>query len=287
MLIDATDLKAQVNADFLSFTEAYETAEKGLSGVNHYLERSVSLPFHYEALERRLKATIAQLLRKVSAAHRGQTDASIELDQLEGRHYDFDVMFRKASDVYRRNEVRSDCVDDKIDIADLSQLVLAKLDFEALADQINELAERLPLTGLTEAADFLQRELGLFEKARSWEGKVRRTSRHVVIETTDYSDRYSRARRWKQVSDYMRVFGAEAGVDLVAVGFQDLAAACDALGYEESIPSRTKFGEGHNVMVQTFQQKVKIYFDPETYNAFIAFLQAYSGDPLFEEAIAA
>ncbi len=266
---------------------AYKMALDGVSSLDPYLDRSIYLDCSFDVLERCVRKTVEDFLGQVSQEHRGHTTAAVDLNQIDSGLYSLSTIFETKGGGYPRNRLRSDMVDRKVSIDEALETILKKIDASALTAAINEQAAGLVDQGLTEAANKLVDRFGLHREGHSFHGSVTATSRWVVVQTYDYGRAYDRSQDWRSVAAAVKVFRSEAGLDEpIESGFVELAHANDRLGYDQKVPSRSKFGDGRSVMVQCFKDKVKVHFTPEVYNSLIAFAQAYGTKTLTAAAVA-
>lgn len=287
MRVEAGKIREEIEQKLQGFVEAYVSADAALKEMSPYLERRISLPFFYDAMSDAMRVVINKILHQVTSARRGHTLSSITIDELSDDLTSFEGLLRPdGSRQHRRNsDLRWAACNAKVTPQEVLEKVLERLQPGRLAAEINTLADNLVTKGLREAAEVIQEDLWLTHYDHQ-KDRFKSSPRDIALKRPDNGYSHSLAERWRRTANALDVFTQEVGVSGISRGPRDYAAAVYELN-KEKIPTGAKFGEGSALVLQKYKEHVLLRFQPDVFNALVAFLVSYAAKPVSHDALEA
>lgn len=285
MRVTATEIRTEIEQTLQEYVTAFTAAEEAIAKIAPFLKERIRMPFFYDAMSHAMSTVIERKLREVTTANRAHTLASIKIEELSPELTSFEGVFCTRVDRYNRrySDLRSSACSDKVTAEGVLEQLRLKLQPEQLANEINALADGLVQKGLSEAAWTIQNKVSL-EHFERHQGRFKATRRAIVMQKSDYGYSSTLADNWKEAADAIDVFTQEAKMPWASVGLRDYSRALREEG-KAQIPAHTKFGEGTPLMLQKYKEHVLLHFQPDLFNALIAFLMLHSRKEISLDAL--
>ena len=216
------------------------------------------------------KQYIDDLCKKLTAHYANGTPAKIELNresyQVGYHHRCGNRLTRQTVDLFHECD-NGESFDKEIGLIDV---YLKRLDFAAIAAEINRQVSELGNEGLRLIANSITDWLGLRYLRRG----VAVRSKRIVIGC--YAFRYSTVwetiRTLKNLQAGLALIEKDAGLSF-GNAITDLIKAADDLNYNRQvIASRTACGKGGNLEIHCFKDKHEYRFTKEAFDAILAFI---------------
>jgi hypothetical protein len=220
-----------------------------------------------ECFEAVAESYLENVCGKLSSQHSNGTPAKVSLDL---------ALYKVISSRNRREKfaeqfwshMDGDMVADKA----LIEAYLAEVNFNAIAESINQQVESLEVKGLNMLACRIIDRLNL--KCMDGYYAPYKKAGRIVCQTwsVGYHDAYSKISELTVLKDGFSVIEKESGVSLgVAIG-EYISAVKDLSWSREKIASRFVFGKGGHLEIHCFKDKHEYRFSVQAFDALIAFL---------------
>ncbi|MBW8191344.1 hypothetical protein K0504_09870 [Neiella marina] len=256
-------LKSMLQA-WVDYQKAYSTLVGGYGVYDS--NRSISA---LDTIECALSKWLTTICKELSEAYQGGTSKVIELSDLPSTLREFPGSLRRGMVESYRNP----------DLAlwtTLADQLLEQYNFDLLKEKLTVLAEGLEQAGLQELADRLVSNFWLRNHGR--ENPIKRTKRHIVIESTLYSDSifggysYDTMQKLSLMLAAIRMAAKESGEHRLVPPFEELLQAVESAPNRETIKSGTAFGNKSTIEIKIYHGKFKCFFNPEVLDSLLSFV---------------
>lgn len=244
--------------------------------------KTSSYYYIHNCIEAVAEGVITQLCEKLTRQWANGTPARITVDN---------SLYKLASDRYRDNPIRDYFIrhqDGELERdKQLVDVYLSHVDFERIAQSIQEQINHLEGEGLAMLAASLADEFGLRYLDRRNPFSVK--NGWIICESYapnwNHSFDSHRQTRYAHILSSFRFIREDAGVDLEP-SFEAYVGAVRQLSYDRpKIESRTVFGKGSSLQIACFKDKIEYRFTRSAFEAIAAFLmlngfESQAGDVL-------
>ncbi|MBD1389474.1 hypothetical protein IC617_08545 [Neiella sp. HB171785] len=258
-----TSLKGALKA-WVDYQTAYSLLVNGFDIYDS--NRSIT---GLDVVEQALTKWLSAICNTLSQSYQGDTGKSFDASDLPSKLREIPRSLRHTMvDSYRQPDLTL-----WLSFADA---LIEQYDFEQLVQKVTVLAEGLEQSGMREIADRLVCNFWLRNHGR--DNPIKRTKRHVVIESSLYSDAffggysYDTKQKMSLMLEAIRVAATESGDNRLVPPFEELIEAVNNTPDRQLIKSGTAFGNKSTVEIKVYQGKFKCFFNPEVLDALLSFI---------------
>ena len=273
------ELETRLNG-FIKVFNAFECAESELTQYIKHNASSISL---VNAIPKVINTWIESKCKEASGNAENGSHLVITSDRLPSDVSRFD--FPRANGFFERDpEVRKGLSIWDATGEELVAFVLKTFDFDALSKALEIQAGTIETQGFKEAATCFNTEFYLRHNIHN-EGplQVKSQKGRYLLETSYYGCyQHDRIRSIAKLIPPARTLENETGVHGLARCLQAIVQEEESLSshLDGRVDSRTKVNVGQEVEAVFFKDKIIFHFEPEFFEAFIAFIREYSDEPI-------
>lgn len=274
--------KLELNTQLEEFVSAIEAFNKSVSDLNKYIYTNYSF-YEKDEIENVISKWIEKKCQEANEKSSSIGHLKINAERLPSQFTKY--KFPRSSSMFSKDpEMEPGLSFHKASPSELAQYVINTFDFDGLEQCINKVSSEIESESFRSAANFLATEFYLVTRARDIGAgmKVPSQKGRYILERAHYGSwTHDRVNSLKRLLDPSHTFEKETGVyGLVDCLGALLEAEKSLPGHNSSVASRTKVNEAMNVEAVFFNEKIKFYFKPEIFEAFISFIKGYTDEEI-------